>query len=610
MEPNTTDQILNLIEKSQNILLLTHARADCDGLGAMLATYIVLNQLGKNVTAVTNDPTPENLAFLPSISIVQNSMSSSKDFVISLDISKVPLNKIKYNMEGGRVNIIITPKGGIYTKEDVSFNEGQNNYDLIIVLDAGNLEHLGPIYDQNSELFFETPIINIDHHSSNTDFGQVNMVDMVAASTTEVLFHVIKEMEKKYDKKFINEDIATLLLAGIITDTGSFQHANTSPKSMEVAAQLLDFGARQQEIIKNIYKTKKLSTLKLWGIVLSKVQVDPEYRMVWSTISKEDLAEADAESNESESIIDDLLTNAPGAEVIMLIKYNEEGYVSVSMRSTSNAIDVGKICADMGGGGHVRAAGYKIRDGKSFEQVVSEALSKVREYQGERLNVHPEDIQIPTQELKPEDKPEPQPTPQPEPQSAPQQEPQSAPQQDSKPKNAKYLEFKKPEKEKREEKPRETTPQKKEEPKRQDNGNDNGNNRGKQQHNQQRQNQQQKNQQQQKPPQLKAQNQNEQSKPNPKPEAKPQEQRKPQPNNEPTPTPKPEPKVEAPKVEPKVEMPTPQPEPQPAPQPEPQPAPQPEPQPAPQPEPQPTETTDSPDNGTETPAIPDWLKSE
>ena len=106
--------------------------------------------------------------------------------------------------------------------------------------------------------------------------------------------------------------------------------------------------------IKNIYKTKKLSTLKLWGIVLSKVQVDPVYRMVWSTISKEDLDEAGASSEETGSIIDDLLTNAPGAEIIFLVKHNDQGYTSVSMRSTSTSIDVGKICAQFGGGGHKR----------------------------------------------------------------------------------------------------------------------------------------------------------------------------------------------------------------------------------------------------------------
>jgi len=392
MDNNTINQAINLIDKSQNILLLTHAKADCDGLGAILASFLVLKELGKDVTAVTNDPTPDNLEFLPSINIVQNSLASAKDFIIALDVSKTPLSKIKYNLEDDRVNIIITPKSGAFSKEDVSFSQGTSKFDLIISMDAGNLEHLGPIYDQNSELFFETPIINIDHHASNTDFGQINMVDVVASSATEVLYHVLEAMEKKYSKKLITEDIATLLLAGIITDTGSFQHANTSPKSMEVSAKLLDLGARQQEIIKNIYKTKKLSTLKLWGIVLSKVQVDPMYRMVWSTISKDDIQEADAEPDESEGIIDDLLSNAPGAEVIMLIKENtKEGYTSVSMRSTTNAVDVGKIATDMGGGGHVRAAGYKVRDEKAFDQVVSEILNKVRQYQTKRLNINPED---------------------------------------------------------------------------------------------------------------------------------------------------------------------------------------------------------------------------
>ncbi len=374
-------------------MLLTHAKADCDGLGSMISMYLALQALGKDVIAVTNDPAPDALTFLPSINIVQNAISS-KNFVITLDISKTALSKIKYKLDDdhSKINIIVTPENGHYKPEDLSFSHEQGDFDLIITFDTGNLEHLGPIYDQNSELFFKTPLINIDHHASNTDYGQVNYVDVVAASTTEVMLELFESMEKKYGKKFLNEDTATLLLAGLITDTGSFQHANTSPRSMEVAAKLLDMGARQQEIIKNIYKTKQLSTLKLWGTVLSKVESDPIYRIVWSSINKKDLEDTGASAEESEGIIDDLLSNAPGAEIIMLFKYNDEGYVSVSMRSTTNSADVGKICADNGGGGHVRAAGFKRRDGSSLEKLIDETLAKVREYQGNRLNIHPEDI--------------------------------------------------------------------------------------------------------------------------------------------------------------------------------------------------------------------------
>ena len=296
MELTPKQQVLNLIDKSKNILLLTHAKADADGLGAMLSMYLVLKELGKDVTAATNDPTGESLSFLPSISIVQNSLSSGKDFIITVDVSKTPLAKIRYSLDAeNRMNIIVTPKSGAYSKEDIIFRPGGAQYDLIMTFDTGNLEHLGPLYDQNAEMFFTVPVINVDHHASNTNFGRVNLVDIVSASATEVVYDLLKDAEAHYQKKFITADIATLLLAGIITDTGSFQHANTSPRSMETAAELLDKGARQQEIIRHIYKTKKLSTLKLWGIVLSKVQVDPIHRMVWSTISKEDLAEAGAD---------------------------------------------------------------------------------------------------------------------------------------------------------------------------------------------------------------------------------------------------------------------------------------------------------------------------
>lgn len=105
-----------------------------------------------------------------------------------------------------------------------------------------------------------------------------------------------------------------------------------------------------------------------------------------------------AHPDEAEGIIDDLLSNAPGAEIIMLIKHNEGDYISVSMRSTTNSADVGKICKEMGGGGHVRAAGYKVRDGRTVEQVTQEILKTVEAYQAQRLNLHthvtPEEVKI------------------------------------------------------------------------------------------------------------------------------------------------------------------------------------------------------------------------
>lgn len=387
MANNTIPQILDFLKDKKKILLMGHRRIDCDSLGSVLAMYITLQAMGKEVTAVCSDPIPEVYKFLPTTEVFKNTFGGD-DFIITLDCSKAKLDKIKYNLEGNKVNIVVTPKEGKFSEKEVSFHYGQmTDFDVIMVFDCGGLEQLGKLYEDNVELFYATPVINIDHHVSNDGFGTINWVDPVSASTTEMIYELVRVLEEREQKSFLSPDVATLLLSGIITDTGSFQHANTSPHSMEIAAKLLDHGARQQEIIRHIYKTKKLSTLKLWGTVLSKIQVDPVYRLVWSTVSKADLAETEATSEEASGIIDDLLANAPGVEVILLMKETEDGLIATSLRSTTPQADCSQIAGLFGGGGHVRAAGFKLKDGRGVDSVALEIIEKVRRFQGKRLNI-------------------------------------------------------------------------------------------------------------------------------------------------------------------------------------------------------------------------------
>ncbi|MBI5411738.1 bifunctional oligoribonuclease/PAP phosphatase NrnA [Candidatus Peregrinibacteria bacterium] len=391
MAKETLQQIIDFLKDKKKILLMGHMRIDADALSSVLTMYMILKGLGKEVTAVCSDPVPDVFRFLPTTDVLRNSLGGP-DFIITLDCTKTPLDKLKYNLEGNKVNIVLTPKSGVFNEKDISFNYSKaGTFDAIMVFDCGDLEQLGKLYENNVEMFYDTPVVNIDHHASNTQFGVLNLVSPVAASTTEILYELIQAMEADVKKKLLTPDIATLLLAGIITDTGSFQNPNTSPKSMEIAAKLLDEGARQQEIIRHIYKTKSLSTLKVWGIVLSKIHVDPIYRMVWSTVSKRDLEEAEATSEEVSGIIDDLLTNAPGAEVVFLVKETEEGYIAVSLRTTTPAADSSKIAGLFGGGGHVQAAGFKIRDGRPLEVISADVIDKIRKFQGERLNIHVND---------------------------------------------------------------------------------------------------------------------------------------------------------------------------------------------------------------------------
>lgn len=394
---NTQKQIVELIKKSQNILVLPSTPADGDSLGSAVSLYLALKKLNKDVTVVCNDSVPDLLQFLPNIKIVGDKLVSSSDFVITLDCKSTKVDSIKSLIDGDKINIIITPKDGRFSEKDVFFNKGKLNFDLIITVDTAELKQLKDIYENNPEIFYQVPVINIDHHISNTHFGKVNYVDIMASSTTELLFPLLLELGRSEDLEIMDEDIATLLLTGIITDTGSFQNANTTPKSFEISADLIAYGARQQEIIQQIYKTKQLSQLKLWGRVLSKIQTDDEYRIVWSTVSQQDFKDTASLEEQTGDIIDELMSNAPGAEVIFLMKEKKDGSITVSMRTTSSAIDAAKIAENFGGGGHTQAAGFRFEK-TTLRDAEYKLIEYLRKFQAHRLETHPSHEQVDSSE--------------------------------------------------------------------------------------------------------------------------------------------------------------------------------------------------------------------
>ncbi|MFH1218323.1 MAG: DHH family phosphoesterase [Candidatus Peregrinibacteria bacterium] len=386
MTNSAQKQVIDLIRRSSKILILPSAPPDGDCIGSAIALYLTLKKLHKEATVVCQDVVPDLLNFLPHTNMIGDSLQSSTDLIISLDTRKAQVDSIQSIKDNDKVDIIITPKNGRFSEEDISFNKGKIDYDLIITVDTAVLSQLGKVYENNIELFHQIPVINIDHHISNSHFGKINYVDIMSSSTTELLLPVIEELAKEEQMDLIDEDIATLLLTGIITDTGSFQNANTTPKSFAKAAQLIAYGARQQEIIQHIYKTKQLSQLKLWGRVLSKLQTDEAYRVVWSVVSQQDFKDTESTETETGDIIDELMTNAPGAEVILLMKERTDGIVSISTRTTVPSVDATKIAEHFGGGGHARAAGFRI-SGKSLRDAEYEVINYVRNFQKDRLGI-------------------------------------------------------------------------------------------------------------------------------------------------------------------------------------------------------------------------------
>lgn len=372
----------NILKQYQKFLLVPSIPLDGDSLGSALAMYLVLQKMGKQVTVVAVDPVPEIYKFLPQNSIIEDALDGSPDFIVTLDCRAAKVKNIKYTIEEGKVNIIVTPESGMFDKEKVSFSQGQSKYDAILTFDAGDPSQFGSLYTDNIDFFYSTPVINIDHHASNAHFGKINIVDLAAASTTQIVYKLILEL----GKELMDSDIATLLLAGLITDTGSFQHTNTTPQALEIAAALVEFGARQQEIVKNVYKTRKFSQLKLWGRVLTKMRYDKEHRILWATISQADFEATQSKPEDTGDLIDELLSNAPDSDIILLLKEKKPGFISGSLRSTTPAVNVAKIAEQFGGGGHTQASGFRI-SGRTMDDMERSVLKVIQELQRERLNM-------------------------------------------------------------------------------------------------------------------------------------------------------------------------------------------------------------------------------
>ena len=378
LSPKDLSAATDAIHKHQRLLVIPHANVDPDGLSSALACYQLFTALGKDVTVICPDTPPESLKFLPGFEKLTGEIAESGNFIITVNMEDgVEVDKLRYTVEDRKINIIVVPKKGKITGRAVTFAEGDSPYDLIVSVDTADTALFGALYSDHMDLFSTIPILNIDHHISNTGFGQLHLIDPTSASATEVLYNWFTRVPEW--QKRITPDMATLLLTGLITDTRSFQNPNTTPRSLEIAAELLERGARQQEIIQHIYKTKPLSTLKIWGRALNRIQMDAVAGIVWSSISREDLQEMEASSKETHGILDELISTIPNADVHVLFTEVEEGGLKASMRSSA-AIDCSRLAAETyGGGGHPRASGLRVKQYGNFQLQVLECIKKLKE---------------------------------------------------------------------------------------------------------------------------------------------------------------------------------------------------------------------------------------
>lgn len=304
----------------KSVLIATHANPDADAVASVLALRLSLLDLVPSLICLTGDGLiPQQLTFLPDSHTLARDLSS---------LSATP--------------------------------------ERIVLLDCADPFRLGPLFHQHREWFDgRIPILNIDHHVTNTQFGHINLVDVDAASTTAVLTSWFLLTNKP-----LTPDMATCLLTGFYGDTLGFQTSSTSASAFELAALLLRAGARHEEIIYYLFRRKALSTIRLWGAALSRVQLVPP--VIWTEVTQEMLEQTGATPAEGEGIVN-FLSGTNGSVVALLFYEQADGW-RVSLRSSHSEVDVAELCRAHGGGGHPRAAGCRLAPGERARQQFLEDL--------------------------------------------------------------------------------------------------------------------------------------------------------------------------------------------------------------------------------------------
>mgnify|MGYP005839020565 CR=1 FL=1 len=317
MELSSKQQIFEVIKKSKRLLLATNQYPNEDAVSALIALGLFLEKNGKDVDMITSGAVPEVLSFLPQADKIKKDINTSKNFKISLDTSEINVDQFSYDFDkdNKKLNIYITPEGGTFTKDHISTDMLGFGYDAILIISCSDFEKLGKLYTKNSDLFYETEVINLDSNNANEQYGEVNLVDSTASSISEIVYDLLESI----DEKAIDKNIATCLLTGIVAATKSFQDTNATPQSFAASAKLISYGADQQVVINNLYKNKSLSTLKLWGRVLARVKHDPEAKIAWSLIAQKDFVNSGAQVKDLDGIADEIMGSVNNTDISFVL---------------------------------------------------------------------------------------------------------------------------------------------------------------------------------------------------------------------------------------------------------------------------------------------------
>ena len=318
------DTVIDRLTESQAIFLSTHINPDGDAIGSLIALGLGLQQYGKHIYLYNESPIPAVYRFLPGVQLVQQVLPES------------------------------------------------SAWDTAVVLDCGTLDRIGAAVDFVRGL---PQVINIDHHVTNTNFGQYRLVDSTACSSAEIVYRLLKRMAVTIDAA-----IATSIYTGILTDTGSFRFANTNSAAYTICSEMVQAGVDPYTVAQHVYGTYSLGRIKLLNMALDSIEISANGKLSLMTLTQDMFRETDTNPEDVDGMIN-YAKRIEDVKVAALIMENENGAVQkryhVSLRS-DGTVDVAEIAASFGGGGHFSAAGFGVESSlKALKKTINSIAEKL-----------------------------------------------------------------------------------------------------------------------------------------------------------------------------------------------------------------------------------------
>jgi phosphoesterase RecJ-like protein len=303
------DKIKSHLQNSKNVLVVSHANPDGDAIGSLIAMGLALKAIGKKTTLYNESSIPAVYRFLPAVNSVVREIGTQK-------------------------------------------------FDTAVILDCGDLERIGEAVSMVRRI---PVIINIDHHATNAGFGNLQLIDTSACATAEIVYRLIKQLSVSID-----ENIATSIYTGILTDTGSFRFSSTNKAAFAICEEMVALGVDPYKIAQRVYGTYSLGRIKLLNLALDSIEISYNGRLSIMTLTQNMLNKTRTQSEDADGLIN-YARRIEDVKVAALIQEHQNGdgtsetcgNYHVSLRS-DGTIDVAEIASSFGGGGHSSAAGFNI----------------------------------------------------------------------------------------------------------------------------------------------------------------------------------------------------------------------------------------------------------